>query len=107
MTPTLAFPIWWSAPQPHPAVSVTPASDLFVLSTLATLFFILGCFLLWLWLAWRRNQRLAAYHQLMEELEMDSGSDTARAISQPAESQAEETEESSAPWEKPADWWKE
>lgn len=106
MTPTLAFPVWQNAPHPATGSSLTTASDAFVLTTLATLFFILGCFLLWLWVAWRRNKRLEAYHQMLEELEIESAQNESHPISHMAESSSDEVEEKPAPWERPADWWK-
>ena len=106
MSPLLAFPIWQNVSRSPTGTALTTASDAFVLTTLATLFFILGCFLLWLWLAWRRNKRLEAYHQMLEELEIETSQADSQPLSRIAESSNEESEDKSAPWERPADWWK-
>ena len=83
--------------------NISPASDAFVLFTLATLFFTIGCFALWMWFIWRRSRRTQG---------MKDGEDSVEIlihepVSPSSEQTATEAEEKAAPWEKPADWWKE
>ena len=78
------------------------ASDLFVMFTLATLFFLLGAFATGAWIIWRRTTRPQPHIQLLMELqetpEEEQKRDTAAA--------GHENEAPPAPWEKPENWWK-
>lgn len=76
------------------------ASDWFVIFTLGTLLFLLTSFALWAWIIWRRSTRPEPHVRLLMELE-----DHARREKQTANAAREEPE-TRAPWEQPADWWK-
>lgn len=83
--------------------NISPASDAFVLFTLATLFFTIGCFVLWMWFIWRRGRKT-------ESMRVEESADDIQVhepVSPSADQTASEAEEQAAPWEKPADWWKE
>lgn len=76
------------------------ASGWFVIFTLGTLLFLLACFAVWAWIIWRRSTRPEPHVRLLMELE-----EHARREKQAATSAREESE-ARAPWEQPADWWK-
>lgn len=83
--------------------NISPASDAFVLFTLFTLFFTLACFALWMWVIWRKGQKRRAEEQ--HETALDRLDPGPVAHLRCEDSGAEE-EQHGAPWEKPADWWK-
>lgn len=82
--------------------NISPASDAFVLFTLFTLFFTLACFALWMWFIWRKGRKLCAEEQFEATLDQISTQPVARL----ADDSSSEEDQTSAPWEKPADWWK-
>lgn len=103
MNATLAFPVWIHAHRAERVTNISPASDAFVLVTLATLFFTIGCFAVWMWFIWRRGRmtqppRTEAHADPMQIHE---------SVTSSPDHAATEADEPSAPWEKPADWWKE
>lgn len=82
--------------------NISPASDAFVLFTLTTLFFTIGCFALWMWFIWRRGRKSQAMNdEDIIEIQIHE------PVSPSSEHTSHEAEEQAAPWEKPADWWKE
>lgn len=89
----------------------TAPMDLFVLATLATLFFLLGCFGTWAWLIYRRSNRPAPHLKLLMELNAADPSDPAQRKKKEKEpekrQEPKQEEEDPAPWERPGDWWKE
>ena len=78
-----------------------PASEMFVLFTLMTLFFILGSFALWMWLLWRRSVNPPPHVKLLMELQEEE--DAAAAVTPVG---IEEEDKPAHPWERSADWWK-
>lgn len=102
MNATLAFPVWIHAHRAERVTNISPASDAFVLVTLATLFFTIGCFALWMWVIWRRGQK-------MQPPRAEAQADERQIhepVTQSSEANTGDAEELPAPWEKPADWWK-
>lgn len=73
--------------------NISPASDAFVLFTLATLFFTIGCFAVWMWFIWSKGRQRPAPEQI----------DAEPIARRPDNS---DDPKPSAPWEKPPDWWK-
>lgn len=90
----------WNTHRTTAEMMPNPASQWFVLFTLATLFFILGSFALWMWLLWRRAVNPPAHVKLLMELH-DAEEAAER---QPAGPDAGDTP--AQPWERSADWWK-
>lgn len=80
----------------------TTAMDLFVIMTLCTLFFLLGCFATIAWQIWRRTTRPTPHEKLFMEL---AESDEEEII-QAADEKAPASESKAGPWERPQDWWK-
>ncbi len=76
------------------------ASDWFVLFTLGTLLFLLGCFASWAWIIWRRTHKPEPHMRLLMDLEDEA------AHEQRASPKREEISPK-APWEQSPDWWKE
>lgn len=102
----LAFPVWLGGHSESKAAGmVTTASDAFVISTLATLLFILACAVLWIWLVRRRNQRQKLRQEWFDEL-LDDEQEPPRPIRRSAADKDSDQDDPPAPWEKPADWWK-
>jgi hypothetical protein len=95
-----------AASKPETNPKLVPASDAFVLSTLFFLWFLIGCLVLWAWLIWRRQKNPQPHQQLLMELEKedDGVGDISPPEAHPQPPMREE--ESAAPWEKPADWWR-
>jgi hypothetical protein len=95
-----------SASKPETNPRLAPASDAFVLSTLFFLWFLIGCFVVWAWLIWRRQKNPPPHQRLLMELEDDD----ARAAGDPHPEARPQPplreEEQPAPWERPADWWR-
>ncbi|MFO1482024.1 MAG: hypothetical protein U1F71_01555 [Verrucomicrobiaceae bacterium] len=85
-----------TAPIPREWVN---ASDWFVIFTLGTLLFLLGAFAAWAWILWRRSSRPQPHIRLLMELDDEMERDRHAAASHAAP-------EPRAPWEQPADWWK-
>jgi type VI protein secretion system component VasK len=102
MNATLAFPVWIHAHRAERVTNISPASDAFVLVTLATLFFTIGCFTVWMWFIWRRGRRTQPPRTEAQADEMQ----THEPVAQSSEPAVSDTEKQPAPWEKPADWWK-
>ena len=103
MNAPLAFPVWIHAHRTEAQANISPASDAFVLFTLATLFFTIGCFSLWMWVIWRRGRKTELAHDeqnAVDEMRIHE------PIASSSDHTAIEAEEQAAPWEKPADWWK-
>ena len=95
MNALLAFAVWLHRPAGGSIAGDTAAMDFFVLATLGFLFFLLACFGAWAWLLWRRAQKPSPHVKLLMEVdEMER---------KPAETAPTEPP---APWERPADWWK-
>lgn len=97
------FSLRSSPPPGIDSAKVVPASDAFVISTLCFLWFLIGCFVMWAFLLWRRQKKLPQRQtRLADRHEGD--------ILQPPSSVQSLDERpdhpSAAPWEKPADWWK-
>lgn len=91
-------------PRPEGGTAKVPrewaeASDWFVIFTMATLFFLLGAFVTWAWVIWRRSTKPEPHVRLLMELEDEKEREKHAAT-------ASEEPESRAPWEKSADWWK-
>ncbi|MBL9131927.1 MAG: hypothetical protein JNG86_12045 [Verrucomicrobiaceae bacterium] len=80
-----------------------PAAEVFVLVTLATLFFILAAFATWMWLLWRRAQNPPPHVRLLMELQ-DEEEQQKTTRGMPAG--PDDEEKPSQPWERAADWWK-
>ncbi len=94
-----AIPVFDLAHRTERVTNISPASDAFVLFTLATLFFTIGCFVVWMWFIWRRG--------IKSEARRGASQMQLREFVPPASRQSSaEPEEPAAPWEKPADWWK-
>ena len=94
----LAFAVFLQPPQAGAHTADTAAMDGFVLFTLCTLFFLLGCLATAAWQIWRRTTRPQPHERLLQEL-AETDADTLLRGS-------ERTEEASPePWVKPADWW--
>lgn len=102
MAPLLAFPVQLRGHGPVAPVDGSPASDAFVLSTLFFLFLLLACLGSWIWAVWRRQTQPKPHQQLLHELDGSSDDDPPEPHTEPTQAR----EESAAPWEKPADWWK-
>jgi len=97
MSTLLAFPVWLHRPEFGSRTEDTAAMDWFVLATLATLFFLLGCFATMAWLIWRRTTRPEPHVRLLMELEQEAdGTET---------DEEKPPKEEGQPWERPADWW--
>lgn len=108
-TPLLAFLVHLNKPTAGSHAEHTEAMDLFVLATLGTLFFLLGCFATWGWLIWRRGQNPAPHVKLLMELEEEEARQKQRPPGPnpaPAGTAEEERESPPPPWERSADWWK-
>ena len=99
----LAFPVWIHGHRTDAQTNISPASDAFVLFTLATLFFTIGCFALWMWVIWRRSRKPGPPHreEAPDEIQIHE------PVSQSSDNSPADGEETAATWEKPADWWKE
>ncbi|MBK8090816.1 MAG: hypothetical protein IPK32_02145 [Verrucomicrobiaceae bacterium] len=82
------------------ATAMQPAAEGFVMFTLATLFFTLGCFVTWMWFIWRRGRNPPPHIRLIMELADDEEREklTAARSGAPAEEKQ--------PWERDADWWR-
>lgn len=83
--------------------NISSASDAFVLFTLFTLFFTLACVAIWMWVIWRKGQKRRAEDHIDAVLEQIAAQPVARL----SDDSGTEEESPGAPWEKPADWWKE
>lgn len=95
----LAFAVFLQPPQAGAHSADTAAMDIFVLFTLCTLFFLLGCLATAAWQIWRRTTRPQPHERLLQELAQTDADTLLRG--------GERTEEASPePWVKPADWWR-
>lgn len=81
-----------------------PAAEMFVLFTLATLFFILGAFATWMWVIWRRAQHPPPHVKLLMEL-ADEEEEAAQAA-RTRHAGPEDDDTPAQPWERSADWWR-
>ena len=94
-----AFMTWMDRPVEAMAASeVVPAAQWFVLITLATLFFLLGCFATLMWVIWRRSVNPPPHVRLLMEMAEEEREAHANA--------GETNEKPVAPWEREADWWR-
>jgi hypothetical protein len=96
-----AFAVILKAPDAGAHAADTAAMDWFVLATLCTLFFLLGCIATAAWQIWRRTTRPQPHEQLLQEL---AEADPDALLNPGKGSDADETPR--AVWEKPADWWR-
>ncbi len=106
---SLAFTVSLREKAAGAAGGIVPASNAFVITTLAVLIFTLGCFMLWFWLIWRKKKQphLRLLIELHEKSEGSGSPGRRDPLPQTAEvSEAGEKEEQSQPWERPADWWR-
>lgn len=95
----LAFAVFLQPPQAGAHTADTAAMDIFVLFTLCTLFFLLGCLATAAWQIWRRTTRPQPHERLLQELAETDADTLLRG--------GERTEEASRePWSKSADWWR-
>jgi hypothetical protein len=96
----IAFMTWLDRPADAMTASeVVPAAQWFVLFTLATLFFLLGCFATLMWVIWRRSVNPPPHVRLLMEMadeEEREAQKAGRASDEPP----------AAPWEREADWWR-
>lgn len=101
----LAFPAFLRDKADGSAGGIVPASNAFVITTLATLVFILACFVLWFWLIWRRKNQ--PHLRLLIELhDEDAHPDSPDPLPSSADGlKPGEAGEAQQPWERPADWW--
>lgn len=95
----LAFAVYLQHPQAGAHTADTAAMDLFVLFTLCTLFFLLGCLATAAWQIWRRTTRPKPHERLLQEL-AESDADALLRGGERADDAGGE------PWAKPADWWR-
>jgi hypothetical protein len=77
----------------------TEAADVFVLITLAFLFFVLGIGAASAWILWRRAHYPKPHRKLLMELEAE------QTVPQPAAAEPPPEGDRSA-WERDPDWWK-
>jgi hypothetical protein len=91
---SLAFAAFLQRPQAGVHTADTAAMDSFVLFTLCTLFFLLGCLAAAAWQIWRRTTRPQPHEQLLQEL-AETDADTLLRNEHNGES-----------WVRPADWWR-
>lgn len=102
MTTLLAFLVFIHRPDFGMYADHTEAMDLFVIMTLCTLFFLLGCFATIAWQIWRRTTRPTPHERLLMELAESNEEE----IIQAAEDKSSGAESKITSWEKPPDWWK-
>jgi len=95
----LAFAVYLHPPQAGAPAADTAAMDWFVLFTLCTLFFLLGCLATAAWQIWRRTTRPQPHERLLQEL-AETDADTLLSGGERA------GETGGDPWAKPADWWR-
>lgn len=95
----LAFAVFLHPPQAGAHTADTMAMDVFVLFTLCTLFFLLGCLATAAWQIWRRTTRPQPHERLLQEL-AETDADTLLGGGERA------SEPGGGPWAKPADWWR-
>lgn len=102
MNALLASPVLLRKPDFGMQADHTEAMDLFVIMTLCTLFFLLGCFATIAWQIWRRTTRPTSHEKLLMELaESDE-----EAIIQAADEKTRAEGNPPPSWEKSPDWWK-
>lgn len=98
--PAHAFMTWLDRPGDAMAASeIVPAAQWFVVITLATLFFLLGCFATLMWVIWRRSVNPPPHVRLLMEMADEEESRERQA----ANGGDEDTQ---AAWERDADWWR-
>jgi hypothetical protein len=96
-----AFTTWLDRPaEVIPGSEVVPAAEWFVIVTLVTLFFLLGCLAALMWGIWRRSVNPPPHVRLLMEMSEEEGAHEARAGAGTGE------EKPTAPWERDADWWR-
>ena len=95
----LAFAVFYQRPLAGAHTADTAAMDWFVLFTLCTLFFLLGCLATAAWQIWRRTTRPQPHERLLQEL-AETDPDTLLRGGEPVDDKGGE------PWAKPADWWR-
>ncbi|MFM2168236.1 MAG: hypothetical protein RIS79_2607 [Verrucomicrobiota bacterium] len=95
-----AFMTWLDKPaEAMTASDVVPAAQWFVIITLATLFFLLGCFATLMWVIWRRSVNPPPHVRLLMEMAEE---DERQAVATAGGGE----EKPAAPWERDADWWR-
>lgn len=95
----IAFMTWLDKPAEAMAASeVVPAAQWFVIITLATLFFLLGCFATLMWVIWRRSVNPPPHVRLLMEMAEEEERHAAKA--------GGGDDKTAAPWERDADWWR-
>mgnify|MGYP000922380399 CR=1 FL=1 len=98
--PAHAFMTWLDRPADTVTASeIVPAAQWFVIITLATLFFLLGCFATLMWVIWRRTVNPPPHVRLLMEL-ADEEESRAKQATMGGE------EDARADWERDADGWR-
>ena len=98
--PTHAFMTWLDRPADAMTASeIVPAAQWFVVITLATLFFLLGCFATLMWVIWRRTVNPPPHVRLLMEM-ADEEENREKQAAKGAD------EDTRAAWERDADWWR-
>ena len=98
--PAHAFMTWLDRPADAMTASdIVPAAQWFVIITLTTLFFLLGCFAMLMWVIWRRTVNPPPHVRLLMEMADEEES---------REKQATKAgdQDARAVWERDADWWR-
>lgn len=104
MQPLLAFPVFLQRSEVIVHAPNTAAMDWFVIATLCFFFFLLGCFATAAWQIWRRATRPEPHIRLLMELAETTEEDLIQSTEESKNDKA--LTETSTPWEKPPDWWK-
>jgi len=98
--PAHAFMTWLDRPADTVTASeIVPAAQWFVIITLATLFFLLGCFATLMWVIWRRTVNPPPHVRLLMELADEE-------VSRAKQATMGGEEDARADWERDADWWR-
>ncbi|MFM7605867.1 MAG: hypothetical protein ACKO8Z_11825 [Prosthecobacter sp.] len=81
------------------ASEIVPAAEWFVISTLVTLFFLLGCFATLMWVIWRRTVNPPPHVRLLMEMAEEEGKLETKAAGRGNEDVRDA-------WERDSDWWR-
>lgn len=108
MKALLAFPIYFRRPDAGIPAAETAAMDWFVIATLCTLFFLLGCFATAAYQIWRRTTRPEPHVQLLMDLAEGDAEDNGDkdAESKNHDEKSPDLKNPREPWEQAPDWWK-
>lgn len=108
MKALLAFPIYFRHPEAGMHAADTAAMDWFVIATLCTLFFLLGCFATAAYQIWRRTTRPEPHVQLLMELDDSdaTGTNDPETENKNADEKPPGLTATREPWEQAPDWWK-